>query len=355
MRPGLMVMVMVGAGCGESDEAPDACSDSNLDACEYTQQGLVVTEREIMVMDPSTGRTLPLLVRIPDLPGPLPIFVWSAGGGFYPGAQRNSPEWGTAIAEQGYVVIHIGHIPLTPESGAAMCALAEIPMAECAVSSEDEDSFVVAVGKAYDEKAVLDRLPALSEASVAMGGAALDLTRIAIGGWSGGSRGPQVLMGATIETTPSAPRFALADSRIVAAIEMSPAGPGFGGFFDSGTDDSWRTMRGPTLVATGTNDVKPDKPELTGAIRRTAFEKQPLDGQRLLLYSNLPVGVGGHATFNLADLSSPDPLVVRFSRALRSAVLAFLDANVQGDAEAMAYLESDHVKILAGDADWEQH
>ncbi|MBL9013755.1 MAG: hypothetical protein JNL83_06245 [Myxococcales bacterium] len=368
MKRRCVVWVLAFAACGDgggqkpdaptggSDAPPgDVCSASDLDACEYPLQNLTTTQRRVTIMDQSTGRQLPLLARIPALPGPLPVFIWSAGGGFYDNAEDQSAVWGETIARQGYVVIHIGHVPLTLQTGSTICQLAQIPTNECMPPSGDEDSYVVAVGKAYDEKAVLDKLQVLSDGSVSMGGPALDLGKVAVGGWSGGSRGPQILMGARIDTTASAPRFTLEDARVKAVVEMSPAGPTYGGFFDTGTNDSWRTMRGPTLVSTGTNDVKPDKPALTGAIRRIAYTKQPADGTHRLLYSNLPVGRGGHGTFNLGDLDSTDPEVARFSRALRSAVVAFLDANVKGKAEAAAYLTTDNVKILAGDVDWEKH
>ena len=257
------------------------------------------------------------------------------------------------IAAHGYVVIHIGHAPITTETGKAMCDIASIPAAEC-VPSTDEDSYVVALGKVLDEKAVIDKLDVLSQESVAAGGPALQASRVAVGGWSGGARGPLILLGAKIETTQSAPRFGLSDSRVLAAVALSPAGPGFGGFFEKGTENSWAEMRGPVLVATGTMDVKPSKPDLNGPVRRTAYTKQPADGTRRLLYSNLPVGVGGHPTFNLQLLESTDERLSRFSRALRSSVLAFLDAHVNKSAEASAWLATNNAKVLAGDADWEQ-
>lgn len=102
---------------------------------------------------------------------------------------------------------------------------------------------------------------------------------------------------------------------------------------------------------TGDNDVKPSKPDLTGADRRIAYERQPADGSRYLLYSKLPPGVGGHPTYDLEDLASADPRVVRLSRAIQSTARAFLDATLNGDAAAKAWLESDHAAVLAGDAE----
>lgn len=350
----LLCLLCALAACDDEPNNANSCSETNLDACEYPMKRIASTERDVMITDQSTGRVLPLHVRIPDLPGPLPVYLWSHGGGLFPGGQNQSRDWGETIVQQGYVVIHIGHSALTVETANALCDLASIPSAECVPpSADDEDGFSVALGKALDEKAVLDKLTVLSQGSVASGGPALDLDRVALGGWSGGSRGPQVLMGAKIETTATAPLFSLPDARLRAVVEMSPAGPGFGGFFENATSNSWESMRGPTLIATGTNDQKPNKPELTGAVRRVSYTDQPADGSRHLLFSNLPVGVGGHATFDLEDLDHEDARVARLSRAIRSSVLAFLDANVTDDADAKAWLETQNAKILAGDVDWE--
>ena len=65
------------------------------------------------------------------------------------------------------------------------------------------------------------------------------------------------------------------------------------------------------------------------------------------------VGVGGYDAFNLADAASSDQRLSRLSRALRSSVLAFLDANIKSDATAKDWLATSNAKVLAGEADWE--
>lgn len=339
--------------------APDgsvaACSASDLSSCDYPGHALKSTEREGFTVDEKiTGRVLPMLARIPEGAGPFPVVLWSHGGGFNDGGHRLSQEWGTALAGQGYVVLHPAHVALTAAGGKAVCDLASIPAAECTLDAADEDSPVIGMVKGLDLIAVLDRLEALSKESVARGGPALDLARVATAGWSGGSRGPLMLHGTKVKTTASAPLYSRPDARVVASVGLSPAGPGFGGYFDGGAETSWTAVRGPFLIATGQNDVKPNKPELTGPIRRFAFSAQPADGRRRLLYSNLPVGVGGHGTYNLEDSGSSDERLSRFSRALRSTVLAFLDAHVKGDAAAEAWLATDNARVLAGEADWER-
>lgn len=338
-----------------ADGSVPACTTSDLSRCDYPERKVTSTEREgFDVKETITGRSLPMLARIPEGAGPFPVVIWSHGGGFNDGGHRLGREWGTAMAGQGYVVLHLAHATLTADAGKALCNFASIPAAECTLDAGDEDSPIIGIVKALDLIAVLDRLEALSKESVARGGPALDVAHVATAGWSGGSRGPTVLHGVKLKTTPSAPLFSRPDDRVVASVGLSTAGPGFGGYFDAGGETSWTTMRGPFLIGTGQNDVKPNKPELTGPIRRFPFTAQPADGTRRLLYSNLPVGVGGHGTYNLEDSGSSDERLSRFSRALRSSVLAFLDAHVKGDATAKAWLATDNARVLAGDADWER-
>ena len=338
-----------------SSQTDPVCSESDLDACAYPEAGISVTVREgLSITDKQTGRVLPLLVRTPAGAGPFPVVIWSHGGGFNDNGEHLGAEWGGVIASQGYVVIHLAHVTSTKETGSAVCQLVSVPTAECG-GSEDEDSGLLAVFRTLDMIAVMDGLQTLSDKNVEEGLAALDVAQVAIAGWSGGSRAPVVVMGATINATVSAPRFSKPDLRVKAAVALSPTGPGFGGFFNDGdgAGTSWDAMRGPVLLATGDMDVKPDKPDLTGPVRRFPFTAQPADGKRWLLYSNLPLGVGAHGTFNLGDDASPDERLARFSRALRSTVRAFLDAHLKGDALASAWLASDDAKVLAGDADWE--
>lgn len=222
-----------------------------------------------------------------------------------------------------------------------------MPTAECVASADEEANGFVALVKSRDVIAVLDALPTLQV------GVPLDVSRVAVAGWSAGARAPQVMQGAKFLPSASAPIATAPHSRVKAAVALSPISPGYGGFFESATDNSWNQLRGPVLMATGNNDLKASKPDLTGAGRRIAWDRQQADGRRWLLYSNLPPGVGEHGTYNLGDLGSSDPRLSRLSRALRSVVLAFLDAELSGNVAARAWLDSNDARTLAGDASWE--
>jgi hypothetical protein len=334
--------------------ANSQCEAENLDACDYPSPGLTATKQEgIAITDNKTGRELPLLVRIPEGEGPFPLVVWSHGGGFSQAGHKQAVEWGTTLAEHGYAVLHIAHVPPTLDSAAALCELGSVPPADCTVdaASDEDDNGLIALVKTLDVIAVLDRLPQLSEASVEAGGPAIDLDKVAVAGWSAGARAPIVTHGARFQALPNLEPITLTHDLPRAAVALSPMGPGYAGFFDEADGNTWEDMRAPVFMATGDNDLKASKPDVSGADRRIAFERQPADGQRWLLYSTL-TDVGGHPSFNLEDQDSSDERLVRLSRALSSGVRAFLDAKLLNSAAGEAWLASNNAQTLAGEAEW---
>lgn len=337
----------------DADTGVPACSAANLAGCLYPSRGVEYDVREgIATVETATGRSLPLLARVPRVAGPVPVVIWMHGGGANDAGHRESEVWGDMLARHGYLVIHVATSSFSGAQGLTLCALAAVPEAECTTGDDEDGNGLVAVFRSFDLTAVLDDLPRLSTISVNNGGPAFDLDKVAVSGWSGGSRAPQLIMGAKVRPTAGAPLFTKPHSRAAAAFLMSTAGPGFGGFFDEGGVTSVDDMRGPTFTATGQNDQKPTKPDLTGLVRRALFDDQPADGERWLLYSNLAVGVGAHGTYNLADLDSNDERLERLSNAIASVTRAFLDAKLRGNADAQTWLDSQNAKTLAGDVDW---
>jgi len=298
------------------------------------------------------GRSLPILIRYPtDVKGPIPVVIYSHGGGFDNNGQHLGRDWAGALNGHGYAVVHLAHSETDAAGFAAMCAFAGVPESECQTGTFEAP----VVARPLDISAILDERAEIGAWFNQETGKQLDGTRIVVMGWSGGSIAPLSLLGGRRQVSPTSPVYTAADDRVRAAIALSPQGPGFSGAFDNGTDHTWRDITKPVLVATGVNDVKPDNPELLGSIRRQAWEKLPGgNGNQRLLYSLLPVGTGGHGTFNLDDINSTDMSVRRFSVALSSAARAFLDVEMKDSVRAAAYLASGDVDVLADaeQADW---
>lgn len=336
-------------GCGRTKQAKNNanCSASSLEACEYAVGSAVLTSQTVMVTEPISGRLLPVLVRKPAGQGPFPVVLWSHGGAFNDNGQQLSAEWGESFAHHGFVAMNIGHVTVDQNAGLALCAEGKVPAGDCVAAPDEDSNGFIALVKSRDVIAVLDALPTLQV------GATLDLDRVAVTGWSAGARAPQVMQGARFLPSATAAPYSAPHARVKAIIGLSPISPGYGGFYEQPGGNSWEMIRGPVLMATGDNDIKASKPDLKGVDRRIAWDRQPADGRRWLLFSSLPEGVGEHGTYNLGDLGSSDPRLSRFSKALRSVALAFLDAELNADAEARAWLDSTNARILAGDATWE--
>jgi dienelactone hydrolase len=319
-------------------------------ACAYPGRRLDLRGRPIEgieVVDELSGRVLPVLVRAPVGPGPYPVVVFEHGGELRLGAQNGSPEWGDLIASNGYIVVHVGH---TPADGSArtLCEATGATVDEC----KADPSIIYAAARIFDQLATFEDLPAIAEAVAAAGGPEADLERVAVVGWSGGTHASITTLGATRRLSPSAPRFTRLSDVQDAVVLLSPPGVGFHAFFDEGGGDhSWADARGPLLVVTGENDVKPDEPLLVGQLRRDPFDYAPNDGMHRLLYSLL-TELGGHTTYNLEDAMAPQRELRALTAAIGSVVLAFLDAHLRADPGAEAYLDSDLPRRLAGEVEW---
>lgn len=329
-------------------DAGDGCADCSW-APERHATGMLEGGS---VIDDTVDRTNAVLIRHPiDGGGPYPIVIWSHGGELVAGGERLAAEWGDLLASAGYVVVHVEHPPTTATVAAEVCALYGISMVDC----ESPEAGLVPVLRARDVAQVLAQLPSIVDFVERRTDIRVEGTRIAVGGWSAGSQAGLILAGAVRELELSHDRVAMPDPGVDAVIALSPQGPGFSGYFMTPAETSWDLVRVPVFVATGENDVKPANPDLTGAIRRQVWQSLPGTGRQCLLYSLLPVGTGGHDTYNLEDASSTDARLVALSDALGLSVSAFLDATLRDRADAVAYLTSNAPRQVAGEelAEWE--
>lgn len=344
-------------GTQDQGQTMSGCAPTAPLNCVYPSQQLTITEREgLSITEPVTQRQLPLLVRQPSSADqPLPVVIWSHGGSFNDQGHKQSKAWSEVFAAHGYAAIHLAHTTLTLPKARLVCAELQLSPEECLPdlnADEDSDGFL-AIVRTLDLHAIINELERLSRISQNNGGPAFDLGKVVVAGWSGGSRAPAMIMGAQVKVKQGGALFSKPHALPAAAILMSPTGPGFGGFFEDGPQaHAWTMSRGPVLMATGINDVKPNKPELDGPTRKKSYELQSADDQRWMLYSTLELGHGEHGTYNLGDLGAEDEALNHLSLAITSAARAFLDAHLKQDAAAHAWLKSQDAQILGGEAQW---
>jgi predicted dienelactone hydrolase len=282
------------------------------------------------VHDAERSRTFPILIRYPvGAPGPLPLIIWSHGGGYSDNGHHQNNEWGTVLASAGYAVIHIAHV--TAEPG-AHCAALQIPADEC----EDSD-FTTEVraggtigspwyNKPLDGIAVLNDLENIERAA----NLTFDRDRIGAAGWSGGTVMVMGMAGSVRDVSPSVHNFMSFDPRVKAFLANSPQGIGAIGY----TETSWDGITGPVLIATGKADTTPNE---QAPSRLDSFEHMPAP-DKYLLYIDSPDA--NHTTFGLGPDGAQElqPYVA-------AAALAFFDAYLRGYPEALAWLNSNSVSI----------
>jgi predicted dienelactone hydrolase len=174
----------------------------------------------------------------------------------------------------------------------------------------------------------------------------IDRERIGMAGHSAGAYTTQVAFGTTIR----APRRGasernLSDPRIKAAIVIS----GQGLTNRSLTQDSWKNIRGPMMVYAGSLDASAISNE-TPESRRHPFEYAP-PGDKYLVY----LEGATHGSYQGRGLSrvlgeEPSTDVKLITDAVSVGTLAFWDAYLMKDADAMKYLSSDKLTKFGGGA-----
>jgi predicted dienelactone hydrolase len=282
------------------------------------------------VRDAKRNRSFQIRVRYPDgAPTPLPLIVWSHGGGPNNNGHRSYDEWGGVLARAGYAVIHIAH---AENKADAHCAPLKIPANECEPEdfrkevSEGGTLYVLWYDRPRDASAVLDDLDSIERAA----NLKFDRARIGVAGHSGGTSTVMSLAGALLDVSPSVHNLNSADPRFKAFLANSPQGIGRLGM----TKNSWDKISAPVMITTGARDNS----EGEQARDRLDPAKAMPPPDKYLLYIDSP-----GATHNLFGLNADN------ARELETYVatsgIAFFDAYLRGSAEARAWLNSNAMSV----------
>jgi predicted dienelactone hydrolase len=274
--------------------------------------------------DAARARDLPVLIRLPDAPGPRPVVLVSHGLG---GSREGLGYLGRALAAAGYAVVHLQH----PGTDAAVWQGAAERGAALAAAALD-------VGNALAR--LQDGLFAVAEVvrRAALPGDALvgraDPARLAVAGHSYGAWLVQHLLG---QRLPGGDRgLPLPERRLGAGIALSPSPP-------RGLPPrlAFARVATPILHVTGTADqgwvegVTPADREIPfRAIAGAPQVLAVLDGARHASFADEPA-----AGANWADPTF-HPRVAALS-------VLFLDAMLSGDGSARAALVAGAPDLLA--------
>lgn len=278
---------------------------------------------DTVLHDGARNKDLHLRIFYPEGPGPFPIIVFSHGAG---GSQNCCDALTHHWASYGYVTLQPTH---------------EDSASQRKNSGEQDDNFLRAVRDALkkpelwgsrpkDVSFLLNSLPALQERIPGLVGR-LDTAHIGVGGHSMGAFTADAIAGALVDL-PNHPGTSFADSRVKAALLLSPQGPGEFGL----TEHSWDQVAVPLLSMTGSLD--------SGANRQgPAWKKIPFERSEPGDKYHVFISGANHMSFVSARTLMParaaqGEMILAY---VNSASLAFWDAYLKADLAAKRYLQSD--------------
>jgi predicted dienelactone hydrolase len=340
IRPASSAPASHPASAPDRDFSADRSSGYKLEPGPYE----VALVDELLLYDKRRDKNLPLRIRYPKSVAAdkkLPLILFSHGaGGAYDAFPQLSEHW----ASYGYVVIHPTHsdsVRLRRQRGDDLSGLRAEP--------ERLRPSVDVIDRLADVALILDSLDKIEakEPRLRTGDEGrIDRDRIGMAGHSAGAYTTQVAYGTMIRAPRrGAPSRDLSDPRIKAAILIS----GQGLTNRSLTEESWKNIRGPMMVFAGSLDVSAISNE-TPESRRHPYEYAP-PGDKYLVY----ITGATHGSYQGRGLSrllreEPTTDVKLITDAVAAGTLAFWDAYLLKDADAMKYLLSDQMAKFGGGA-----
>lgn len=260
--------------------------------------------------DPARDRSIPVLIRRPAQPGPVPLVLLSHGLG---GSRDGLAYLGEALADAGYAAVHLQH----RGSDSAIWQGAADPRAAMGAAVMDPSG---AVARLQDVAFALDYLTGGHEPLLTN---RVDLGRIAIAGHSYGAWTVSHMLGERLPL--GGWGLGLPDRRLRAGIALSPIPP-----WGVPAGSAFRDIEAPILHVTGTRDRGMGAPDWQA--RTVGFRNADAPGLLAVLDG------AGHASFaGEAEVGgywnepTYQPRTARLSR-------LFLDTILRGDNEARAAL-----------------
>lgn len=351
----LVISILLACLCSATvaQPLPAVCTTPGPEPCLYTPATVWQTAiRDFVLQDPGRNQhAVPFRVYYPiNTPAGLrPVVIWNHGGSIEdpasPGSQFNaSNERGQSFAAAGYVSIHVVRRsvvnPLT--SDLAACVSAGVitstaasgqPLQNCKdwlgwhVYGPQNVEFIARVLPQYQ----VGMLPGFIGTP--------DPSRVVVGGWSGGTEVPLNIAGAAQQFGQfKMPQVVVPGA--VAFIADSPRGPEYAGFKSGLGEDSYYSIdTRPFLSFSGRGDEtgEPAESRLAGWIAAKP-------GGKYLSWDNAAEAV--HGTMDIGECSTT--LRDNHCRWMRSLGVAFIDAVVMNQPQAVAWLASDAYKTLTG-------
>jgi predicted dienelactone hydrolase len=281
--------------------------------------------QDLTVRDAARHRDIPLRIYLPNEKS-APVVLFSHGlGGSREGGRFLGEQW----AARGYVAVFLQH----PGSDDAVWKNeAPFERMEAMRRAASLENFLLRV---HDVPAVLDQLEAWNKRGPLAG--RMDLTKLGMSGHSFGAVTTQAVSGETLPLSGTT----LTDRRIRAAVIMSPSTP-----ISTSAEQAFGAVKIPWLLMTGTKDTAPIGP----ADMKSRLAVYP--ALRGAPKYQVVLNNGEHSAFTDRALPGDrEPRNPNHHRVILALSIAFWDAYVRGDKDALAWLNGAGPRSVMESAD----
>ncbi|MES2788581.1 MAG: dienelactone hydrolase [Planctomycetota bacterium] len=288
-------------------------------------------QKDLAISDQQRSREIPIRVYLPEAAAAAPVVLFSHGLG---GNREGSAFLGKHWAMRGYVAVFLQH------PGSDDSVWKDKPVVERRAALKKAAGVKDFLLRVQDVPAVLDQLEVWNKDATHPFAGRLDLKRIGMSGHSFGAVTTQAMSGQSY-----AMGKRVTDSRIKAAIIMSPSGPARGD-----VQQAFTNVKIPWMLLTGTKDSSP----LTGAdakSRLVVFPALPPGGKYELVLNNAE-----HSVFTERALpGEKEPRNPNHHQAILALTIAFWDAYLRDDADAKTWLDGEGARgVLEKDDQWQK-
>ncbi len=280
--------------------------------------------------DAARDRDVPYKIYFPaTAKGPRPAVIFSHGLG---GSREAATYLGEHLASWGYVAVHIQHPGSDESVWAGMTDRDEIVRALTAATRD----IGVVLNRFEDAPFALDQLQIMNAEGPLAG--RIDMSRLGMSGHSFGAVTTLTLAGQSVGRVGT--RFK--ELRFKAAIAYSPNKPH--GRVEIA--DAYLGIDIPILHFTGTIDMNPLDPSQPASDRQIPFRNIAAPGQYLVVLNG-----GDHGVFSGQRTKGRDAAAdTVFHRLIGEMSVAFWDAYLMDDAQALAWLRNGDAARELGDA-----
>ena len=288
-------------------------------------------QKDLTIKDEKRSREIPVRIYLPADKAASPVVLFSHGLG---GNREGSAFLGKHWALRGYAAVFLQH------PGSDDSVWKNKPVAERMAALKQAAGLKDFLLRVQDVPVVLDQLEVWNKDAAHLFAGRLDLKHIGMSGHSFGAVTTQATSGQSYAVGKG-----FTDSRIKAAVVMSPGGPA-----NSDTKSAFGDVKIPWMLLTGTKDSSP----INGADAKS----------RLVVFPALPPGGKYELILNKAEHSvfteralpgETEQRNPNHHRAILAVTTAFWDATLRNDAEARKWLDGEAVRsVLEKDDQWQK-